>query len=222
MSAEKQLSRRDAKALTKRRLIEGAIELARAEGLAALTTGRIAAAAGLAQSSFYVHFPDRAACLREMGDAIGAQMLHRIRTARVDFFAQLSHGDLYASNRAFHGSIIEALLQDRELIEVFLKLRREVSSPAGAGLRQLELRARQEVVADMERIGLDRYFGDELVVFLDATVGMIFGVVEGIVDGRSPSQALGIEMVAKMTYPVFSEVVRRMLDDGFAGLRHSG
>src|SRR5690606_9168155 len=97
VSAEKQPTRRDAKAMTKRRLIEGAIELARAEGLAALTTGRIAAAAGLAQSSFYVHFPDRAACLREMGDAIGSQMLYRIRTARVDFFAQLSGGDLYAS-----------------------------------------------------------------------------------------------------------------------------
>ena len=207
---EQVLSRQDAKAVTRQRLIDGALALARSEGLTALTTGRIAAQAGLAQSSFYVHFSDRASCLREMGDVVGHQILDRIRAAQVALFAGLQRGDLQSANRAFHAAVFDAVLADPELIEVFLKLRRETSSPAGEGLHQLERSARDRVIDDMKAIGLDRAFGDDLGVFLDAVFGMIFGLTEGLLDGRNPDRARAVDMVARMTYPVLSEAVYRL------------
>lgn len=196
--------------MTRQRLIDGALALARSEGLTALTTGRIAAQAGLAQSSFYVHFADRASCLREMGDVVGHQILDRIRSAQQALFAGLAGGDLQKANRAFHAAIFDALLADKELVEVFLKLRRETASPAGEGLHQLEKSARDRVINDMTSIGLDRAFGDDLGVFLDAVFGLIFGLTEGLLDGRNPDKDRAIDMVARMTYPVLSEAVFRL------------
>ena len=204
------VSRQDAKAITRRRLIDGALVLARTEGLTALTTGRIAAQAGLAQSSFYVHFADRASCLREMGDVVGHQILDSIRAAQKALFAQLATSDLRAANRAFHQAVFDALLLDPELIEVFLKLRRETTSPAGEGLHLLERSARDRVIDDMRAVGLDRAFGDELGVFLDAVFGVVFGLTEGLLDGRTPSREAAVDMVARMTYPVLAEAVFRL------------
>ena len=207
---EQVLSRQDAKAVTRRRLIDGALALARSEGLTALTTGRIAAQAGLAQSSFYVHFADRASCWREMGDVVGHQILDRIRNAQVQLFASLNRSDLQSANRAFHAAVFNALLDDPELIEVFLKLRRETTTPAGEGLHELERSARDRVIADMGKIGLDRAFGDDLGVFLDGVFGLIFGLTEGLLDGRNPDRERAIDMVAKMTYPALAEAVFRL------------
>jgi AcrR family transcriptional regulator len=210
VDAEPVLSRQDAKAITRRRLIDGALVLARTEGLTALTTGRIAAQAGLAQSSFYVHFADRASCLREMGDLVGHQILDSIRIAQKSLFSNLAKGDLQGANRAFHSAVFNALLNDPELIEVFLKLRRETSSPAGEGLHLLERSARDRVTDDMKSVGLDRAFGDDLGVFLDAVFGLIFGLTEGLLDGRNQNREAAIDMVARMTYPVLAEAVFRL------------
>lgn len=207
---EQVLSRQDAKAVTRRRLIDGALALARSEGLTALTTGRIAAQAGLAQSSFYVHFSDRASCLREMGDVVGNQILDRIRVAQVELFNSMKTGDLQSANRAFHAAVFDAILEDPELIEVFLKLRRETSTPAGEGLHELERSARERVIADMSNFGLDRAFGDDLGVFLDGVLGLIFGLTEGLLDGRNPDKERAIDMCAKMTYAPLAEAVFRL------------
>lgn len=204
------MSRQGAKAITRRRLIDGALVLARTEGLTALTTGRIAAQAGLAQSSFYVHFSDRASCLREMGDRVGHQILDGVRNAQQVLFAKLAEGDLRAANRAFYCAVFDALLGDPELIEVFLKLRRETTSPAGEGLHILERSARDRVVDDMKAVGLDRAFGMELGTFLDAVFGVVFGLTEGLLDGRTPDREVAVDMVSRMTYPVLAEAVFRL------------
>lgn len=205
------MSRKDAKAATRQKLIDGAIALAREEGLAALTTGRIAAAAGLAQSSFYVHFPDRAACLREMGDAIGEMVVEQIRIAGEAFFGNIALTDLKTANRAFYAQVIEALMQDRELLEVFLKFRREISSPAGVGMRSIEMKARAQVVEQMSRFGLDRAFGESLSAYIDGSVGTLFGLAEGLVDGRIEKLDHAVDMMAKMTYPVFEAAVQNWM-----------
>ena len=52
------LRRHVAKAVTRRRLLDAALEILDQDGLAAMTTIRVTRLAGLSQSSFYVHFAD--------------------------------------------------------------------------------------------------------------------------------------------------------------------
>jgi len=48
---------------TRQRLLTTALALLRAEGAAGVTTGRVAAGAGLSQSGFYRYFADLDACI---------------------------------------------------------------------------------------------------------------------------------------------------------------
>lgn len=56
-------SRADAGHPTRLELLDAAVRLAEADGLAALSVARVCAAAGHAKGTFYVHFPDRAGFL---------------------------------------------------------------------------------------------------------------------------------------------------------------
>ena len=124
----------------------------------------------------------------------------------------MNPNDLYEANRSFFSNIMEALLADRELMEVFLKCRREVGSPAGMGMRQIELKARNQVLEDLRRFGLDRAFGQDMHAYLDACVGALFGIAEGVVDGRIESVSRAIDMLAKMTYPPFEAALQSYMD----------
>ena len=69
------LTRKASTELTRRRLIDGAIEILRRDGFAAATTGRIASAAGLKQPSFYVHFDDRDQVFEAAANEIGRRVI---------------------------------------------------------------------------------------------------------------------------------------------------
>src|SRR5271166_1976965 len=71
--------------LTRRRLVDGAVDILRREGLAAATTGRIASAAGLKQPTFYVHFTDRDEVFEAAADEIGRRMLEKLQRQHTKF-----------------------------------------------------------------------------------------------------------------------------------------
>src|SRR5262245_28312102 len=126
-----QLSRREAAAVTRNRLINSAIELLRTEGPAGATTGRIASAAGLAQASFYAHFADRDACLRAAAQEIGDGVLDRLRSALVPIDAR----DLRRSIRRVYAALLDVFVSQRALTMLFLAHRSDMSSPLGDGMR---------------------------------------------------------------------------------------
>src|SRR5690606_7427064 len=68
------LTRSEAKDLTRRRLLRAALEILDKEGEAGLTTVAVAKAAGIAQSSFYVHFKDMQDLLRALADEGGERL----------------------------------------------------------------------------------------------------------------------------------------------------
>ena len=62
------LSREETKLITRRRLLDGAALVLRAEGFEKLTTSRVAREAGVAQPTFYVHFRDMNELLHALAD----------------------------------------------------------------------------------------------------------------------------------------------------------
>ncbi|MBZ0233672.1 MAG: TetR/AcrR family transcriptional regulator [Deltaproteobacteria bacterium] len=189
-----QLTRRETSAVTRRRLIDAAIELLREAGPAAATTGRIARAAGLAQASFYAHFRDRDACLGAAAHEIGEHVLARLRGALLPIDAR----DLRGSIRRVYAALLDVFAADRELTLLFIAHRADASSPLGEGLRASLARARADLVTAIRLYGV-RPSAAEAACYAELLVSVMLGLAESVLAGRVERE-LGLDAVADVTY----------------------
>lgn len=189
-----QLTRRESSAVTRRRLIDAAIDLLRAEGAAAATTGRIAGAAGLAQASFYAHFRDRDACLEAAALEIGELVLARLRAALLP----IDERDLRGSIRRVYAALLDVFMVERELTLLFIAHRADASSPLGAGLRSSLARARADLVTAIRLYGV-RPSAAEAACYAEILVSVMLGLAESVLAGRVERE-LGLDATADVTY----------------------
>ncbi|GGS96870.1 TetR family transcriptional regulator [Nonomuraea spiralis] len=144
------LSRSEAKDLTRRRLIRAALSILDEEGEAGLTTGKVAKAAGIAQSSFYVHFKDMPELLRVLGEEGGDRLRGAMREARRR--AREAPDDLERHRDAFRIPL-EAICRHPELLRIQLRARHDPSS----SLRDFAARTaaiyREHHAADLAALG---------------------------------------------------------------------
>lgn len=175
MSAGGLLSRNTRKQERRAALMRGARAVLAEHGLEGFTTGRIATAAGIAQSGFYVYFDDRDACLQAVAGEVGLEVLLIIREARL----QTTDAGMV---EAFARPLRALVGPHRATAELFLRFRRE-PGPLGDVFRALLERAYTELHTDM--IGLaqiaDDPAGERLARY---TLAAVIGVVEGLIDGH--------------------------------------
>jgi len=206
--SQRRLSRREAKELTRRRLIDGAIDILRTEGVAAATTGRIADAAGIAQSSFYSYFADRDACLEAAADKIGSYVLRKARAST----ASIDPRDMPQSIRDVFASVLDAMQSAPELTRIFLRYREDDASPLGRAFRRLVEQARADLKADLGRFGLSDHVAPEVDVYADLVVGALFGAVEGLLSGRLDDRDAVLDGLSKATYATLRAALARKAD----------
>ncbi len=144
------LTRSEGKDLTRRRLIRAALEILDAEGEARLTTVNVAKAAGIAQSSFYVHFKDKQDLLRALGDEGGERLRRAMREARRR--ARESPSDAERHRDTFRIPL-NAISRHPELLRVLQRARHDPASP----LREFALESaqlyRDHHAADLAALG---------------------------------------------------------------------
>jgi AcrR family transcriptional regulator len=200
------LSRRESKELTRKRLIDGAIALLRREGVAAATTGRIAEAAGIAQSSFYGHFSDRDECLEAAAAQIGGYVLHKIREQQAD----VTPTDLRASIERIYASVLDAFLAAPALTRIFLRHRDDDSSALGRAFRALIDRARADLQASFTRYGLSAPLAraTDIPIYADLLIGATLAGVENLLSQRG-SRATVLTALTDSTYATLTLVVAR-------------
>ncbi|GGS49692.1 hypothetical protein GCM10010156_05480 [Planobispora rosea] len=143
------LSRSEAKELTRRRLIRAGFAILDAEGEAGLTTGKVAKAAGIAQSSFYVHFKDRHELLRALGDQAGERLRATMREVRLKAHTA---GDAERHRDAFRIPL-EAICRHPELFRIGLRARHDPSSPLQDFAVQTVAAYRAHLAADLAAMG---------------------------------------------------------------------
>jgi AcrR family transcriptional regulator len=192
------LSRKESTELTRRRLIDGAIEILRRDGVAAATTGRIASAAGLKQPSFYVHFSDRDEIFQAAAAEIGRrviEMLKRQLTAFDPAHARRSIRDAYAAMTA-------AFLSEPELTRIFLRHRTDDGTVLGRTFRELLHQARGELVENLARydVALPR---DTAEAHIELLVAGVLGLLEGLLDGRLRDSEAAVDAIAGVTVAMF-------------------
>lgn len=172
-------SRREAKAQTKQRLIDAMLEILHESGPLALTTGRIAERAGLAQPTFYVHFPDLDRAIEMAADEAGARLIRILASQRAVLASEeTSAGAGGRLRRAFRAAL-DGFAADQQVTELFLRHRRDTASPFGQRFRAVLATGRDQ---------LRQLLAETDVRSPDVTsaliLGMVTATVEGMLDGR--------------------------------------
>jgi TetR/AcrR family transcriptional regulator, fatty acid biosynthesis regulator len=182
--------------LTRRRLIDGAVEILQREGVSAATTGRIASVAGLKQPTFYVHFTDRDEVFEAAAAEIGQRMVAKLERLHAKF----DRRNPFASFRTMYGAIVASFLADSELTRIFLRHRADGSVLGRMFARQLQ----QARIAIMESLPLYGVSPPRAVaeVYVEIIVSAVLGVLEALVDGRLKDRDAAVDGLADMTAAV--------------------
>jgi len=197
-----QTSRKLSKERTRARLLQGTLKVLHNEGASALTTGRIAESAGVAQPTFYVHFSGIEEALQAAATTVCDRWLVGVHAARQGI--DRSSG-VRPSVHGIVASYVDTLLEDPKGAELFLRHRRDATSPLGRTFAKLAEKVRRDMIEDLAVAGhVDE---EHLSTKSDLCAGIVFGGVESILDGRTTREA-SIENAAMMLYMLIADSAR--------------
>ncbi len=177
------VSRREGKAATRSRLLEAAASILDEHGEAALTTVAVTGRAGIAQSTFYVHFSDVDDLLHALVDDLAAEESRMARAARRTARAARDGASLRETFRA----PLTTMLAHPRLSRLLMSGRDDRTSPFGDWSRQIRRDFRLELIEDLGAAGLEmrsprqRRRGEMIA---DAIIGMTEALALGHLDGR--------------------------------------
>ncbi|MEO3798416.1 TetR family transcriptional regulator [Nonomuraea sp. B1E8] len=180
------LSRSEAKDLTRRRLIRAALAILDEEGEAGLTTVKVARAAGIAQSSFYVHFKDMQDLLRVLAEEGGRRLRHSMREARRA--AREAPGDLERHRDTFRIPL-EAICRHPELLRIQLRARHDPSSSLRDFATETAAAYREHHATDLAALGYtadDEHDMRRLEMIADGINAATNALAIGHLEGRYP------------------------------------
>lgn len=194
MSARARRTREESKAASRRRLLEACLELIETEGPAALTTGKVARRAGLAQPTFYVHFADMEdlfeSLLDEVLDRWGKATIEARRLARED-------PDPARLRETFRIPMV-ALAAHPQALRVVLANRHDPTSTIGRWSAEVWGQHRRALIADLRRDGFptrSRSDRRRLEMIADGMIALTAEMVLGHVDGRYPDLEEAIDVL---------------------------
>ena len=195
---------------TRTRLIEAAIELMRQRGVEALSTVSVTAAAGFAQSSFYMHFKNVDECVRAAAEKVAGEARafiaeHRRRTheaAAADPAASLLH--LQAVLRLF--------VEQRSFAELLVRHRHD-RSPLGGMFRKMQDGVRADLIADSwrfaESLGVHRRHHQRVSLQAEFIHSNVMAAGEALLAGRySDVELLAAELAATVEATIHASLAR--------------
>jgi AcrR family transcriptional regulator len=180
--------------VTRRRLIDGAVEILRREGVSAATTGRIAGVAGLKQPTFYVHFTDRDEVFEAAAAEIGQRMVAKLERLHTKF----DPGNPRTSLRAMYAAIVASFLADSELTRIFLRHRADDGTVLG---RMFALQLQQARKAIMESLPLYGVSAPRPIseAYVEIIVSAVLGVLEALVDAGLKDREVAVDALTDVT-----------------------
>jgi len=191
------LSARRSTELTRRRLIDGAVDILRREGVSAATTGRIAGAAGLKQPTFYVHFADRDEVFEAAAVEIGQRMLDKLQRQHMKF----DPSNVRASLRAMYAAIVASFLVEPELTRIFLRHRTDDGTVLGRVFGRQVQQARAAIMQSLPLYGVTASQA-AAEAYVEIIVSAVLGTLDALVDGRLKDRDAAIDAIADVTAKV--------------------
>lgn len=176
-------TRTEAKASTRQRLLDAALEILDEEGGAALTTVSVTKRVGIAQSSFYAHFADMDELLRQLTEQLAVERQRTTRRARWRFGTERGS----ERGRDMFRVPLAGLLAHPAILRLVLRSRLDPSSPLGQWSRELVEDNRRELIEDLVAGGAPASSALErrqLEMFADGLIALTESMALGAVDGR--------------------------------------
>jgi TetR/AcrR family transcriptional regulator, fatty acid biosynthesis regulator len=177
--------RADTKELTRRRLMTSAMELLDERGGSKLSVSAISRRAGVAQSTFYVHFSDLGELLRVLGDEMAVRRGIAVREARRRVREQT---DVERVRETFRIPL-EEMTSNPDWYRMGLRVKHDPESPLGEVVREMVARERQDLVEDLVLAGYPvdtpvKNRSAEMVA--DCLAAMTEALARGNIEGRYP------------------------------------
>lgn len=175
---ESLMSRQINKERTRLRLLQAILKTIHRFGHGTLTTGRVAQLAGVAQPTFYVHFRSMDQALEQVAEWVSLELGPAFSPEA-------------AAERERAGEVLEqavskcchSLLDDRKVAEVFLRNRRDVTTPLGRRWTTLTEAFRDRMTQMVFQVRPDIVPADA-ALHSEMLVSIIFGLTEAALDGR--------------------------------------
>jgi AcrR family transcriptional regulator len=172
------MSRQMNKERTRRRLLQAILKTIHRSGYGALTTGRVAQVAGVAQPTFYVHFRSMDQALEQVAEWV-AQELNPSFDAKASVEADRAADVMQEAV----GRCTRALVRDRKVAEVFLRNRRDQTSALGRRWSLLTASLRDRMREMVLQVRPDISPADA-ALHAELLVSIVFGLAEAHLDGR--------------------------------------
>ena len=188
------LSRQESKERTHGRLIRGTLKVLLEDGPGSLTTGRIAKAAGVAQPTFYVHFSDMDDALNQAASWVESRLNERLRESRKSIVL----GSPLETVRSAFKQSVQGMVQEPGLTTLFLRHRRDFSSPLGRRFAEIHRKAQNGLMRDLQSMGITEAMVPDLSVHAQLLTAMTLSVVEGILDETIEDPESCYDSIARM------------------------
>ncbi|MGB5813521.1 MAG: TetR/AcrR family transcriptional regulator [Polyangiales bacterium] len=172
------MSRQINKERTRLRLLQAILKTIHRFGHGTLTTGRVAQLAGVAQPTFYVHFRSMDQALEQVAEWVALELgpaFSPDASPERDRAAEVLEEAVVRCTRS--------LIDDRKVAEVFLRNRRDATTPLGRRWNLLTEGLRERMEQMVFRVRPDIAPSDA-ALHADLLVSIVFGLAEAELDGR--------------------------------------
>ena len=193
------LTRKEAKRLTRDRLLAAARHLILTGPEAELSASAVARRAGVAGATFYEHFRNREDLLQTLADELFAGVREELRQPRRE--AVEAPGDLDKLQEEFRRPI-QIIAANPALFRLALRARHQPSSPLGQLSRQLTGSLRTDLVEELVQRGYPAATPEErrrLEMVADIHIAATEALALGHVSGRYPDLEEIVDMLVLVT-----------------------
>jgi len=175
---------------TRALLLQACIELIRADGLTALTTDRVAKAAGISQPGFYNHFKNVDALLEVAVTDVLTEMADRqsrLRREAMQVPSTLAAMLQPAPTRALLERMLEVLLSEPTFADLYLRYRFDPTVLGGA-IARVARKVEEEMIADNWALSLvagtrpEHY--DRVALYAEQISALYYRAGEQLLHGR--------------------------------------
>jgi AcrR family transcriptional regulator len=193
------LTRREAKAQTRQRLLAAARRLILGGREARLAASAVAREAGVAGATFYEHFKNRDELLLALANGLFEELRSQLRRRRIE--ALQSPNDEQRLREEFR-TPIEILAANPDVFRLALRVRHHPASPLGASSRRVTGNMRGDIVDELAARGYPATTAQQrrrLEMIADVHIAATEAMALGYLSGRYPDLDEVLEMLVLVT-----------------------
>lgn len=212
-------TRKEAKRLTRLRLLEAARQILLSDGEGAISASAVARAAGVANATFYEHFGNKHEMLRTLAEELFTRLRDELRGPRWDAIQAPTNEEKL--RRQFQVPL-EVLAANPTLFRLALRVRHQPRSALGDSSVRLAGSTRRDVVQELIDRGypastpLDRR---RLEMIADVHIAAVETLALGHLSGRYPDLDEIVDMLVLVTRG--TRLVREMAERAAQGRQRS-